>query len=553
MSDARVAKMATGGEAVVESLVAHGVSAVFGIPGTHNLAVYEALAADSGIRHVLARHEQGAGFMADGHARATGDLGVCLSTTGPAALNVLTPLGTAFADSVPVLSIASEIPVAGLGRNRGYLHECRDQLACYAPVTGYSARVTRASSIGPTIAEAVVAMRTGRPRPAAIDIPCDLLDAQQEIARVVPGTVAEVSCDAEAVARAAELLAAARRPLIWAGGGVIRSRASAALVRLAETLDAPVFCTVLGKGALPADHRLAAGEGFLHPAALAIREECDVLLAVGTGLGQLETCNWELPMPPTLIQVDIDAETIGHNYPVTTGIVGDAAAAMDALSDAIPARNPQRSEAVATMKAEMRRQCRERCPQVADLVEAIRRGLPRETVLVNDLTIAVYWGRYLLDVYEPNTYLYPWNFCTLGYGLPAAIGAAVARSDVPVVAMCGDGGFLFNVQELATAVQQQLPLTVVVFNDSAYGVLKPQQQQRYGRTFETDLHNPDLVALAGAFGADGMRAESHGQLETALGKAIASDRVTVIDVPVSLPWPVWPRQEVAVVSRETVE
>lgn len=538
----------SGGAALVAALAAHEVRAVFGIPGTHNLAAYEALASTPSIRHVLARHEQGAGFMADGFARASGRFGVCLSTTGPAALNVLTPLGTAFADSVPILSIASEIPAAGLGLGKGYLHECRDQLGCYAPVTKFSALVTEVTDIGSTVADAVAAMRTGRPRPAALDIPCDVLDADAGCEPTGPHEIPEPSCDLGAVARAAELLAEARSPLIWAGGGVMRSGAGAALVRLAEQLDAPVFCTVLGKGVIPDDHPLAAGAGFLHPAAAKLRENCDVLLALGTGLGQLETGNWQLEMPPGVIQVDIDPGAIGRNYPVTEGVLGDVNVALEALSATISDNCREAAGAVATMKSEMRAQCRQRCPQAVELLEAIRHGLPRETILVNDLTVGVYWGRYVLDVYEPRTYLYPWNFCTLGYGLPAAIGAAVARPEAPVVVLCGDGGFLFNVQELATAVQHRLPLTVVVFNDSAYGVLKPQQEQRYDRTFATDLRNPDLVELAGAFGAEGVRVSSGDQLEAALKVAVASDQVTVIDLPVSLPWPVWPRQEAAVVQ-----
>lgn len=550
MNTESVTTLQSGGAALVSALAEHEVRAVFGIPGTHNLAAYEALASTPSIRHILARHEQGAGFMADGFARASGDFGVCLSTTGPAALNVLTPLGTAYADSVPILSIASEIPAAGLGLGKGYLHECRDQLGCYAPVTKFSALVTEVAAIGPTVADAIAAMRTGRPRPAALDIPCDILDASAACEPVTQRERPGPSCDLEAVARAAELLAVARSPLIWAGGGVMRSGANVALVHLAEQLAAPVFCTVLGKGSIPDDHPLAAGAGFLHPAASRLREDCDVLLLLGTSLGQLETCNWQLEMPPIVIQVDIDPETIGHNYPVTEGILGDVGVALEALTETISEHHRDSSDAVAAMKSEMRGQCLQRCPQAVELLEAIRHGLPRETILVNDLTVGVYWGRYVLDVYEPRSYLYPWNFCTLGYGLPAAIGAGVARPEAPVVVLCGDGGFLFNVQELATAVQHQVPLTVVVFNDSAYGVLKPQQEQRYDRTFATDLQNPDLVELAGAFGAEGVRVTSGDQLQSALVAAVNSDRVTVVDVPVSLPWPVWPRQEAAVATGE---
>ena len=553
MSGPGVTGTVTGGAAVIGTLAAHGVEAVFGIPGTHNLAVYEGLASCPEMTHVLARHEQGSGFMADGYARAGGRFGVCLSTTGPAALNVLTPLGTAFADSVPLLSIASEIPSRGLGLGKGFLHECADQLGCYAPVTKFSARVTRVEAIAPTICSAIAAMTSGRPRPAAIDIPCDILDADGIVADVLPQAIDEPECDRESIERVASLLEGARRPLIWAGGGVVRSGGFAALARLAERLDAPVFTTALGKGALPADHPLSAGAGLLHPAATEMLTGCDVMLAVGNGFGQLETAGWKMPMPPTLIQVDIDAGAIGRNYPVEDSIVGDARVGLEALCESVPGRQPGIADEVAAMRAGVRRQCIERCPRVVELLDAVRAGTPRETIFVNDLTVAVYWGRYLLDIYEPRSCLYPWNFCTLGYALAASIGAAVARRDCPVVTMIGDGGLLFNIQELATAVQHRLPLTVVVFNDDAYGVLKPQQRERYGRTFATDLVNPDLVKLAESFGADGVRVSSSEQLRSELATAVASDRVTVIEVPVSLPWPIWTGQETAVATRSDSE
>jgi len=549
VSETEVRRTSTGGAVVVETLVAHGVRTVFGIPGTHNLAVYEGLAGRPEITHILARHEQGAGFMADGYARAGGEFGVCLSTTGPAALNVLTPLGTAFADSVPVLSIASEIPSRGLGLGKGFLHECADQLGCYTPVTKFSARVTEVEAIAPALCSAIAAMTSGRPRPAAIDIPCDILDADGTPDDVVPDEATDVGFDGEAVERVAAVLESARRPLIWAGGGVVRSGGFADLARLAELLDAPVFSTVLGKGALPSDHPLSAGEGLLHPAAVELRTECDVMLAVGTGFGQLETVNWRLPMPPTLIQVDVDPGAIGLNYPVQDSIVGDARMVLEALCETVSGRRPVMAGEVAAMRSELRRQSIERCPHVVDLLDAVRSGAPRETIFVNDLTVAGYWGRYLLDVYEPRSYLYPWNFCTLGYALSASIGAAMARPDQPVVVLTGDGGMLFNIQELATAVQHRVPLTVIVFNDNAYGVLKPQQQDRYGRTFATDLVNPDLVKMAESFGADGVRVTSAGQLLGELSAAVENDRVTVIEVPVSIPWPIWKGQEAVVSNR----
>ena len=531
----------TGGEAVVRSLAAHHVDTVFGIPGTHNLAIYEALRQTDGIRHILARHEQGAAFMADGYARASGQVGVCVSTTGPAALNTLASLGTAYSDSSPVLCIASQIPAAGIGLDKGFLHECHDQLGSFAPVTKWRARADTVAAIPEVLREAFAQMQTGRPRPTAVEIPCDTLDASDDVAITVAATAPRLTPDAEQVEEAAQLLRAARRPVIWAGGGVISSDAGTALRQLAERLQAPIFTTVLGKGAVAEDHPLAAGNALLHPAARAFLAECDLMLAVGTRFTEEETDRWGLRLPDSLIHIDIDPEEINRNYPATVGIVADARAALQEFNARLQNLGKQEHrEAVeiANMRQEVWRYCQARAPEGVELVQTLRTALPRETIVVSDLTVAAYWCRRLLDIYEPRTYIYPWGFCTLGFGLPAAIGAKVARPDRPVVVLCGDGGFLFNCQELAAAVQSKVPLVVLVFNDSAYGVLRPQQEVRYGGAHAVDLVNPDFMALAGAFGVDGCRVTSIEQLGPTVAKAIEADKTTVIELPGTLPWPI---------------
>ena len=531
----------TGGEAVVRSLAANHVDTVFGIPGTHNLAIYEALRQTDGIRHVLARHEQGAAFMADGYARASGRVGVCVSTTGPAALNTLASLGTAYSDSSPVLCIASQIPAAGIGLDKGFLHECHDQLGSFAPVTKWRARADTVAAIPEVLREAFAQMQTGRPRPTAVEIPCDTLDASDDVAITVAATAPRLTPDAEQVEQAARLLSAARRPVIWAGGGVISSDAGTELRQLAERLQAPIFTTVLGKGAVAEDHPLAAGNALLHPAARAFLAECDLMLAVGTRFTEEETDRWGLRLPDSLIHIDIDPEEIDRNYPATVGIVADARAALQEFNAQLQNLGKQEHrEAVeiANMRQEVWRYCQARAPEGVELVQTLRTALPRETIVVSDLTVAAYWCRRLLDIYEPRTYIYPWGFCTLGFGLPAAIGAKVARPDRPVVVLCGDGGFLFNCQELAAAVQSKVPLVVLVFNDSAYGVLRPQQEVRYGGAHAVDLVNPDFMALAGAFGVDGCRVTSIEQLGPTVAKAIEADKTTVIELPGTLPWPI---------------
>ena len=531
----------TGGEAVVRSLAAHNVDTVFGIPGTHNLGIYEALRATGSIRHILARHEQGAAFMADGYARASGEVGVCISTTGPAALNTLASLGTAFSDSSPVLCIASQIPAEGIGLDKGYLHECQDQLGSFAPVTKWRARADTVESIPGVMREAFAQMQSGRPRPTAVEIPCDTLDESDEVTMPAPAAVDRPAPDPEQIERAARLLRAARRPVIWAGGGVISSSAGAEVRQLAERLQAPIFTTVLGKGAVADDHPLAAGATILHPAARAFLAESDLMLAVGTRFTEEETDRWGLCMPDSLIHIDIDSEEIDRNYPATVGVVGDARAALQLINSQLQDLGRQgngSAAGIAKLRQKIWRYCQARAPEGVELVQTLRKALPRDTIIVSDLTVAAYWCRRLLDIYEPRTNIYPWGFCTLGFGLPAAIGAKVARPDRPVVVLCGDGGFLFNCQELAVAAQFDVPIVALVFNDSAYGVLKPQQMARYGQAHAVDLVNPDFVALAGAFGVDGCRVTSIEQLGPAVAKAIEADRSALIELPGTLPWPI---------------
>lgn len=531
----------TGGEAVVRSLAAHNVDTVFGIPGTHNLAIYDALREATGIRHILARHEQGAAFMADGYARASGEIGVCVSTTGPAALNTLASLGTAFSDSSPVLCIASQIPAEGIGLDKGYLHECQDQLGSFAPVTKWRARADTVESIPGVMREAFAQMQSGRPRPTAVEVPCDTLDAYDDVTIPAPAAVDRPAPDPERVEQAARLLKTARRPVIWTGGGVISSNAGAELRQLAERLQAPIFTTVLGKGAVADDHPLAAGATILHPAARAFLAESDLMLAVGTRFTEEESDRWGLCLPGSLIHIDVDPEEIDRNYPATVGVVGDARAALQMINGQLQDLQKQDSggdAGIAEMRQKVWRYCQERAPEGVELVQTLRKALPRETIVVSDLTVAAYWCRRLLDIYEPRTNIYPWGFCTLGFGLPAAIGAKVARPDRPVVALCGDGGFLFNCQELAAAVQSDVPIVTLVFNDSAYGVLRPQQEVRYGQAHAVDLVNPDFVGLARSFGVDGCRVTSIEQLGPAIAKAIEADRSTLIELPGRLPWPI---------------
>ena len=457
-------------------------------------------------------------------------------------LNALTPLGTAYSDSSPVLCIASQIPSSGIGRDKGYLHECLDQLGCFRAVTTWCARADSGRAIPALISEAFVRMQSGRPQPAAIEIPCDVLDARVDVTIPEPAAPLRRQPDPGEIDQAAELLGRSQRAVIWAGGGAIASGASAELRELAERLQAPVFTTTVGKGAMDEEHPLFAGSVIQHPTAREFVAGHDVLLAVGARLTQDATQGGKLPLPTELIHIEINPEEVDRNYRASVAVVGDAREALRALNARLEAAPPRAGIDRSGEVAELKRQVlQERCnlaPEGVKLVQALRAALPRDTIIVNDVATAAYWCRYLLEVYEPRTYLYPSGFCTLGFGLPAAIGAKLAQPDRPVALLSGDGGFMFNCQELAVIAQCDVPIVALVFNNNAYGILRPQQMGRYGRTIAVDLVNPDFVALSRAFGIDGRRVTSLDELGPAVAGAIGSNRPTVIDVafPVPLPW-----------------
>ena len=326
----------TGGQAVVAALQAEGVRAVFGIPGMHTLHLYEALRTAPTIRHFTTRHEQGAAFMADGYARATGEPGVCLAITGPGATNTLTALGNAYCDSSPVFCITSEIATGHIGQGYEVFHELRDQLGLFAGVTAWNERAASVAEIPGAVHRAMVALRTGRPRPAHLEIPIDVLAATGEVEIAAPAAVERPAADPGQVAAAAALLARARFPLIYAGGGVNSAGASAALVSLAERLGAPVLTTFTGKGAIPEDHPLSLGCGPWRRGLIAdFLARADLLLVVGARLAQVETQDWTLPLPKTLVHVDIDPTVIGRHYPATVGVVGDARRALEQITAAL--------------------------------------------------------------------------------------------------------------------------------------------------------------------------------------------------------------------------
>jgi thiamine pyrophosphate-dependent acetolactate synthase large subunit-like protein len=532
----------TGGEWVVEALRAEGVRHVFGIPGVHNLPIYDALLREPAIASTLTRHEQGAAFMADGYARSSGRPGVVLVTTGPGATNTLTPLAESYAGSVPVLVVMSDIPAHLVGRQVGALHEVVNQIDCFRPVCRWAEAVTDATAIVGNVQGAFDLFASGRPGPIAVSIPTDLLAARTP-GRVTPGQGrGRPPCHVDEIREAARLLAGARRPLIVSGGGVVSAEASERLCALARRLGAPVITTVMGRGAIPETDPLWLG---VLPNRLATEEairSADVIFAVGCRFAHRSTqgllLNISFRPEQTLIHLDIDAAVIGRLFKPELGIVGDARDGLGRLNQML---GPDRANSEWQWRglAEVRHAANERfTPEVAELISVLRAALAADAIVVNDQTGINYWMEWHFPVLAPRTFLYPVGSATLGYGVPAAIGAKVANPGRQVVAVVGDGGFLFSVNELATAVKYGLGVVFLVLNDNAYGAIKYLQERLFGRAGEFELRNPDFPALARAFGAAGERVPSLDALGPALARALARPGPSVLELEIAVepPW-----------------
>jgi acetolactate synthase-1/2/3 large subunit len=536
-----MAELRTGGEWVVEVLRAEGVRHVFGLPGVHNLAIYDALLRQHDIAHILSRHEQGSGFMADGYARASGRPGVVVVTTGPGATNVLTPLVESFASSQPILVLMSDIPAALIGKGLGALHEVPNQIDCFKPVSRWAETISEGRDIPAAVEHAFHLFRTGRPGPIALSLPTDLLVGKSE-GRRESFHAGRPACDAKLIEAAATRLRAAKRPVIVAGGGVIAAGASGELAALAHRLGAPVITSVMGRGAIPETDPLWVGVLPNYRSTQAALESADVILAVGCRFAHRSTKGLLLKLDfkpeQALIHIDIDPAVIGLMHETAVGIVGDA---RDGLRGLVATLG--KAGAAAEWDTEWIRAQREiRWPRYTEpterLIQILRRGLEPGAVVVNDQTGLNYWMEWHFPVLEPRTFLYPIGSATLGYGVPAAIGAKVAQPDRQVLAVLGDGGFMFSVNELATAVKYDLGIVFLVLNDQRYGAIKYLQEGIFGKYGEVDLANPDFPALARAFGAEGSRVDGIDELPKALERALGHRGPTLLELPIAVepPW-----------------
>ena len=528
--------MATCGEWLVKLLEAYGVELVFGIPGVHTVELYRGLPATR-IRHVTPRHEQGAGFMADGYARVSGKPGVCFIVTGPGMTNILTAMGQAYGDSVPMLVISAVNLTAHLGMGDGRLHELPSQRGLVAGVAAFSHTLLKPEQLPEVLARAFALFAAARPRPVHIEIPIDVI-AQEVDSRVMirarPHRPAPTPGDISATAA---LLKAAKNPLLVLGGGAADAAAAARI--LAEGLDAPVINTVNAKGILPPGHPLHAGENIAFPPVHRAISEADVVLAVGTEFGETEM----YPEPRAvsiggkLIRIDIDPEQVARGPIAELPIVADAGAALAAINAALglASRSAPPADTPGTHRAAAIRCATAKCwwPAVARHDRIARRVLEAlpGAILVGDSTEPVYALNQCFQAPLPRSYFNSsTGYGTLGYGLPAGIGAKLAAPDRPVVVLIGDGGLQFTIAELASAVEADVPLIVLLWNNDGYGEIKNYMLERRIAPIGVDIFTPDFLTIARGFGCASMRPEGDADLSEALRSAKNRRIPTVIEL-----------------------
>ena len=535
--------MMTCGEVLVKLLEAYGVEVVFGIPGVHTVELYRGLPATR-IRHVTPRHEQGAGFMADGYARVSGKPGVCFIITGPGMTNVLTAMGQAFAESVPMLVVSSVNRTEHLGMGQGRLHELPSQRSVVAGVAAFSHTLLAPEQLPEVLARAFALFASTRPRPVHIEIPIDVITSEAGHLplepRPLPGRPGPAP---DGIARAAELLHAAERPLVVLGGGAVDAAVEARA--LVEHLDAPVVNTVNAKGLLPPGHPLHAGENMAWPPVREALRAADVVVAVGTEFGETEMYPEPQPIAfdGSLIRIDIDPEQLVRTCPAAVPILGDARLALAALNAALGAHGraelrPDGSGArrAAAIRAATRKHW---WPAVAvheRVLDVVRRVLS-EPIVVGDQTQPVYGGNQFFAPSRPRSWFNSsTGYGTLGYGLPAAIGAKLAAPERPVVALIGDGGLQFTLPELAAAVEAEAPVVVLLWNNQGYGEIKTYMAEKAIPQIGVDIFTPDFVTIAQGFGCAAERAGSLEHLEESLEAATARTVPTLIEIREDAPW-----------------
>ena len=534
---ASAAPVMTAAEAVVATLLTHGIEAIYALPGLQNDPLFDALYLFSGrLSTIHTRHEQGAAYMALGAALATGKPAAYAVVPGPGFLNSAAALLTAYSMNAPVLALIGQIPQADIGRGLGHLHEIRDQTGIVKRLVDYAGLISKPQDASKVTAAALRTMQTGRLGPAAIECAMDVWSRSAPVAVHEPLPIPAPKIDMAAIQRAAKRLGASERVLIVCGGGA--QDAAAEVTTLSKLLQAPVLGFRRGRGVLDSRDPLSV----TLPLGRDLWGEADAVLAVGTRLLWPIT-HWGIDRKLAIIRVDADRREHARLHKPAVALTGDAKPILNALITELPAHNRKRASRQVELtgrQASWRKRMAKLTPQI-EFLEAIRAELPEDGMFVDEVTQIGFAARLLFPVYKPRTFLSPGYQDPLGWGFATALGAAHARPNVPVVAIAGDGGFLFTATELATAMHHNIPLVTIVFNDNAFGNVRRIQRERYGnRLIGSNLTNPDFVAFAKSFGAEAVRTHTPAELCIALRRAIGRrDGPSVIEVPVGAmpsPW-----------------
>jgi acetolactate synthase I/II/III large subunit len=533
--------MARVSELFVRALRKAGVDRVFGIPSIHNIGLYDALREEPSIQHILCRHESCATHMADGYARAGKGVGVVITSTGPGAGYLAAPLIEAWGSSSPVLAVTTNVATNQIGRGTGTLHELEDQDLIFKNMTKDRFCLRRAEDVRTMVLEAVRTALFGRTGPVYCEVPTDLWDLDvsgQEGAGPVPAPASTPGSWSGDLDRAAKLLCEAERPVIVAGTGAVRAGIGEAIRAISEAIQAPLVTNAEGKGLIPEDQDLAFGNAARRGVVREMLKSATVALAVGTRLRSVDYHRRGVSLP-RLIHVDWDETWIDRNYPAEMRIVGDVRASARRLAELVIAHTEgggKKRWPISTLRDKMRAEraaAAEECPEI-EYLDTLRRVIPRDGTLVADNTILGYWSEYFYQSLIPGGLMTAKGSSIIGFSFPAAIGLKLARPEKPVVAVIGDGGFMYGSQELATCRRHGLGFPVVVVNDGAFGMIDLLQRQFYGRgDFETNLVNPDLPALAASYGIGADRVDSPRGLEEALQEALASKEMRLIELAVS--------------------
>ena len=517
-----------GADILIESLKAQGIRSLFGMPGTQNIHLYDTLLRRGGIDHYLIRNEQGATLMANGYARATGEVGVALTVPGPGSTNASTGLGDAYTDCVPVLLITGGTEVAHDSRDRSKVFHGLDQEPFFKPITRFYGRPEKPQDIPAVVAAAFAALRAPRPGPAVVEIPSDVAQMEAEVA--IPDRVAGTHPipDRAALARVAELVRKWRRPAILVGSNAIAAGATDEVQALAEVLEAPALMTRLGKGTISDAHPLCISD-CRAKLGQTLLSQADGLLIAGARLTQIDTSGWTLELPARRAQLDPDGGELGREVDIEVGAAGDLKQGLALLIEMLQEGGLPQPE-WGGLVHEHRREIEATRPPLP-IMSAMREALDEDAIAVVDVTSIAYRAFDEFPVYRPRTFLYPCYYVTLGFAVPAAIGAKVACPQRQVVAFCGDGGFQMTACELSTAAEYGIGVVFVVINDGGLLAIRGSQEKTFaGRTIDTDMQVPRLAEMAQAMGVRGVRVEGEEAFAAPFAEALQHPGPTVIEV-----------------------